>query len=64
VLDVGGRGGHGAHDRWVERPARARQEGEPGDAAEHLEPSRRQVLVRHRVAGGVRQQPEDERAPP
>ncbi len=39
VLDVGGGGGDGAHDRRVERPARARQEGDPGDAAQHLEPS-------------------------
>ena len=64
MLDVGDGGGHGADDDRVGRSSRCRQQGESGEAAERLEPARGDVLMRHRVAQGVRQQPETERAPP
>ena len=64
MLDVGDGGSDRANDRGREGPASGRQEGEPGQAADRLEPPRCHVLVRHRVAEGVGEEPERERAAP
>jgi hypothetical protein len=61
VLDVGQRGGYGADDSRVERPATHAEQEHGGCAARGLEPARGDVLVRHAVAQEVRDGPEGER---
>lgn len=61
MLEIRGRGGGGADDRRVERPAQRGEQEEAGNAAERLEPPRRHVLVRHRVSRGVHEEAEAER---
>jgi hypothetical protein len=60
VLDVGDGGADRADDGRVERPARGREEPEAREAAQRLEATRRNVLVRDGVAEGVRDEPEHE----
>ena len=64
MLEVGGRGRHGAHGRRVERPPHERQRQNPGDAACDLEAPRRDVLVRHPVAQEVKHRADEGRARP
>ena len=58
MLDVGRRGGDGAHDRGVEKPARGGEQGQSCDAAQRLETARRHVLVGHRITGGMGEEAE------
>jgi hypothetical protein len=62
VLHVRNGGGHGAQNGGVQRPAGGSEYEERRDAAGNLEASRGDVPMGEKVAGGVRDRPERQRA--
>ncbi len=58
MLGVRRRGGEGAHDGGIERPARGRDQRDERDATSDLEAARPDVLVGHPVAEHMENRPE------
>ncbi len=64
VFEVRKRGREGARDGGIERSARSAEEQDARDARTDLEGAVGDVLVRHAIAGEVKEQPERQRSEP